>query len=195
MHCLPLWGLNSHLGSFGPREASGLATGFSNLPRPSSSSLLCHGQVPTSKNNPGGDSSLGPEQGDESGEAAATPPPGPVIGGWGHPTEETLKLLQWHTQACQAICQREPRKKPSWPECQLPSSNVLPGRLSALLSAPVSCGGWEWGDGTGAGLLKLQLGSRMLSLKEAGYVCGGPESTLSQTSPLIRKQKAFLWKG
>lgn len=39
---------------------------------------------------------------------------------------------------------------------------------------------------------KLGLGSRVLSLKEAGHVYGGPESTLSQTSPLIRKQKAFL---
>lgn len=25
-------------------------------------------------------------------------------------------------------------------------------------------------------------------------MCGGPESALSQTSPLIRKQKAFLWR-
>lgn len=40
----------------------------------------------------------------------------------------------------------------------------------------------------------LGWGSRVLSLKKEGYVCGGPESTLSQTSPLIRKQKAFLWR-
>lgn len=141
-----------------------------------------------------GNSSLGPEQGDESGEAAATPPPGPLIGGWGHPTEETLKLLV-HTPAYQAVCQREPREQPSWPECQLPSSDVLPGRLSGrVCCVPVCCGGWEWRHGTGVCLLKLQLDSRILSLKEAGYVCGGPESTLSQTSPLIRKQKAFLWR-
>lgn len=25
-------------------------------------------------------------------------------------------------------------------------------------------------------------------------MCGGPESALSQTSPLIREQKAFLWR-
>lgn len=139
---VPLWSLNSHLGGFGPREASGLATGFSNQPRPSSSGLFCHEQVPTSKNSLGGDSSLGPEQGDESGEAAATLSPGPVIGGWGHPTEETLKLLQWHTPACQAAaCQKHPRR-PSWPWCQLPSLDVLPRRLSGLcvLSAPCPVG-------------------------------------------------------
>lgn len=49
------------------------------------------------------------------------------------------------------------------------------------------------GDNAGLCLLKLGLGSRVLSLKEAKYVCGGPVSTLSQTSPLSRKQKAFLW--
>lgn len=100
-----------------------------------------------------------------------------------------------HTPAYQAVCQREPREQPSWPECQLPSSDVLPGRLSGLglLSARVlwglGMGRWHW-----CVPAEAAVGSRVLSLKEAGYVCGGPESTLSQTSPLIRKQKAFLWR-
>lgn len=94
-------------------------------------------------------------------------------------------------------CLLEAAQKPSWTEDQLPSSDVLPGRFSGLglLGAPVSCrGSGGLGDNVGTCLLKLGLDSRVLSLKEAGYVCGGPESTLSQTSPLIRKQKAFLWR-
>lgn len=98
-----------------------------------------------------GNSSLGPELGDESGEAAATPPARRPSYWWlGTPHRGDPEAATVHTPAYQAVCQREPREQPSWPECQLPSSDVLPGRLSAtgVLSACVlwglGMGRWHW---------------------------------------------------
>lgn len=57
-----------------------------------------------SKNSPGGDSSLGPEQGDECERQLQLRPQALLLVGGDTPQRRPPQPLQWHTPACQADC-------------------------------------------------------------------------------------------
>lgn len=76
-----------------PREASGLATGPSNLPRPSAPVCCAMGRFQHLKIALEETQVWGLSREMSLERQLQLRPPGPVIGGWGHPTEETLQPL------------------------------------------------------------------------------------------------------
>lgn len=182
-----------------------------NLPRPTSPRLprlSCCWQVLAAKNSSGGDSSLGLKEGDESGEGrqlhSQTRWGWGVVGGeYPPPPRHSPQQLT----VCRAAWEEGTglisggRAKPG--AVQRSASPHTPGlgcsAASRVISACRSTGHGRAGPavsamGPAAGPGCRVLGAPSPRARPAAPrdVWGGPESTLFQTSPLTREQKAFL---